>query len=79
MNKYRFYYQSTQIENLFISKKLLIDRINHINSNVKGKTLVLTTTNGTKAIHKAKDHKVITASFINIDIICVRSWFHYKL
>ena len=30
---------------------------------------VLSTTNGTKAIHNAKDHKVITASYLNIDVI----------
>ncbi len=41
----------------------------YINSNVKGKILALTTTNGTKAIHLAKEHKVITASFINIDAV----------
>ncbi|MEC7646330.1 MAG: 2-phosphosulfolactate phosphatase [Bacteroidota bacterium] len=41
----------------------------YINSDVKGKTLVLTTTNGTKAIHLAKGHKVITASFVNIDAV----------
>ena len=41
----------------------------YINSDVKGKILVLTTTNGTKAIHLAKEHKVITASFINIDAV----------
>ena len=41
----------------------------YINSGIKGKTLVLTTTNGTKAIHLAKKHKVITASFINIDAV----------
>jgi len=41
----------------------------YINSDVKGKTLALTTTNGTKAIHLAKEHKVITASFINIDVV----------
>jgi 2-phosphosulfolactate phosphatase len=41
----------------------------YINSDVKGKTLALTTTNGTKAIHLAKEHKVITASFINIDAV----------
>ena len=38
----------------------------YINSEVKGKTLVLTTTNGTKAIYNARKHKVITASYINI-------------
>ena len=41
----------------------------YINADVKGKTLVLTTTNGTRAIHLAKDHKVITASFLNIDAV----------
>lgn len=41
----------------------------YINSDVKGKILALTTTNGTKAIHLAKDHKVITASFVNIDAV----------
>jgi 2-phosphosulfolactate phosphatase len=41
----------------------------YINSDLKGKILALTTTNGTKAIHLAKDHKVITASFINIDAV----------
>ena len=41
----------------------------YINTNVTGKILVLTTTNGTKAIHNAKNHKVITASYLNIDAI----------
>ena len=41
----------------------------YIDSDVTGKTLVLTTTNGTKAIHLAKEHKVITASFLNIDAV----------
>ncbi len=41
----------------------------YINANIAGKTLVLTTTNGTKAIYKAKDHKVITASYINIQAV----------
>ena len=41
----------------------------YINANINGKTLVLTTTNGTKAIHLAKNHKVITASFLNIDAV----------
>tara|TARA_B100001250_G_scaffold408710_1_gene431602 strand:+ start:479 stop:1201 length:723 start_codon:yes stop_codon:yes gene_type:complete len=41
----------------------------YINTNVKGKILALTTTNGTKAIHLAKEHKVITASFVNIDAV----------
>ena len=41
----------------------------YINADVEGKILVLTTTNGTKAINNAKDHKVITASYINIDAV----------
>jgi len=41
----------------------------YINSDVKGKILVLTTTNGTKAIHNAREHKVITASYINIESV----------
>ena len=41
----------------------------YINADVEGKILVLTTTNGTKAINNAKDHKVITASYINIDTV----------
>ena len=41
----------------------------YMNSTIKGKNLVLTTTNGTKAINMAQDHKVITASFININAI----------
>ena len=41
----------------------------YINADVKGKTLVLTTTNGTKAIYNAREHKVITASYINIEAV----------
>lgn len=41
----------------------------YINSDVDGKTLVLTTTNGTKAINNAKSYKVITASYINLDAV----------
>ena len=41
----------------------------YMNPRMKGKTLVLTTTNGTKAIHLAKKHKVVTASFVNIDAV----------
>ncbi len=37
----------------------------YINQNIKGKTLVLTTTNGTKAIKLAKGNRIITASYIN--------------
>ena len=39
----------------------------YINAEVEGKILILTTTNGTKAINNAKDHKVITASYINLE------------
>ena len=41
----------------------------YINADVKGKTLVLTTTNRTNAILLTKEHKVITASFVNIDAV----------
>jgi len=41
----------------------------YMNSNINGKILVLTTTNGTKAIHLAMEHKVITASFLNINSV----------
>ena len=41
----------------------------YINADVKGKTLVLTTTNGTNAILLAREHKVITASFVNINAV----------
>ena len=41
----------------------------YINADVAGKTLVLTTTNGTKAIYYAKEHKVLTASYINIEAV----------
>ena len=36
---------------------------------VEGKTLVLTTTNGTKAINLAKPNKIITVSYINFEAI----------
>ena len=41
----------------------------YMNADIVGKTLALTTTNGTKAIHIAKEHKVITASFVNLDAV----------
>ena len=41
----------------------------YLDADVKGKTLALTTTNGTRAIHLAKEHKVITASFVNLDAV----------
>ena len=37
----------------------------YMKKNITGKTLVLTTTNGTKAINLAKGNKIITASYIN--------------
>jgi 2-phosphosulfolactate phosphatase len=41
----------------------------YMNEKVRDKTLVLTTTNGTKAIHLSKKHEVITASFVNINAV----------
>lgn len=39
-------------------------------TDVKGKTLVMTTTNGTRAINIAKrDHEVVVGSFLNIDAL----------
>jgi len=37
----------------------------YMNDEIKGKTLVLTTTNGTRAINMAKQHVVIISSFVN--------------
>ena len=46
---------------------------NYMGDHVKGKTIVLTTTNGTQAIEAAKDaYKVVIGSFLNIDALC--SW-----
>ncbi|MFI5164251.1 MAG: 2-phosphosulfolactate phosphatase [Bacteroidia bacterium] len=43
----------------------------YMGENVKGKTIVLTTTNGTQAIDVAKDaYKVVIGSFLNIDALC---------
>ncbi len=41
----------------------------YMNDDVKNKTLVLTTTNGTKAIRLSSKHEVISACFINIDAV----------
>ncbi len=42
----------------------------YMNDSIKGKTLVLSTTNGTKAINlAAKTHKVIVGSLINLDAV----------
>lgn len=38
---------------------------------IKGKTLALTTTNGTKLLHMVKDaDTIITGSFLNLDAVC---------
>ena len=43
----------------------------YINKDLSGKTLVITTTNGTKAFHTAKKAKnVVIGSFINLDALC---------
>jgi 2-phosphosulfolactate phosphatase len=45
----------------------------YMGDHIKGKTIVLTTTNGTQAIEAAKDaYKVVIGSFLNIDALC--SW-----
>ena len=41
----------------------------YMNDEVKNKTLVLTTTNGTKAIRLARKHEVIAASFVNLNAV----------
>jgi len=42
----------------------------YMNAKVKGKTIVITTTNGTQAINVAKDaRKIIIGSFLNLDAI----------
>jgi 2-phosphosulfolactate phosphatase len=39
--------------------------------HVRGKTIVLTTTNGTQAIEAAKNaYKVVVGAFVNIDLLC---------
>ncbi|MFN5183225.1 MAG: 2-phosphosulfolactate phosphatase [Bacteroidota bacterium] len=43
----------------------------YMGNHVKGKTIVLTTTNGTQAIEAAKKaHKVAIGSFLNINALC---------
>ncbi len=43
----------------------------YMGEHVKGKTIVLTTTNGTQAIEAAKDaYKVVIGSFLNISALC---------
>ena len=41
----------------------------YMNDEIKEKRLVLTTTNGTRAINLAKNHIVITASFVNLNAV----------
>ena len=42
----------------------------YMNAKVKGKTIAITTTNGTQAITAAKEaHKTIIASFLNLDVV----------
>ena len=41
----------------------------YMNENVKDKTLVLTTTNGTKVLNLVKEFWTITASFVNFDAV----------
>ncbi|MBI4932055.1 MAG: 2-phosphosulfolactate phosphatase [Bacteroidetes bacterium] len=43
----------------------------YMGEHIKGKTIVLTTTNGTQAIEAAKDaYKIVIGSFLNIDALC---------
>lgn len=43
----------------------------YTSEKVKGKTIVLTTTNGTRAIHEAKNaHQIAVGSFLNLDALC---------
>lgn len=44
----------------------------YIGDKVKGKTIVLTTTNGTKALHMAREqaHQVVIGSFLNLKSLC---------
>jgi 2-phosphosulfolactate phosphatase len=45
---------------------------------VAGKTIVLTTTNGTKALHLAREraHQVVIGSFLNLEALC--SWLRLQ-
>ena len=43
---------------------------NYMGEHIKGKTIALTTTNGTQAIEAARDsYKVVIGSFLNLDIL----------
>lgn len=47
----------------------------YMSEQVKGKTIVISTTNGTQAIEAAKDaYKVVIGSFLNITSLC--EWLH---
>lgn len=42
----------------------------YMSAKLKGKTIVITTTNGTQAIHAARDaYKVVVGSFLNLDSV----------
>jgi len=43
----------------------------YMTEQIKGKTIVISTTNGTQAIEAAKNaHKVVIGSFVNITVLC---------
>jgi 2-phosphosulfolactate phosphatase len=45
--------------------------LTYMNNNLKGETLVLTTTNGTRAINTAKEsQQLFIGSFLNLDALC---------
>lgn len=49
----------------------------YMGKHVSGKTIALTTTNGTQAIHSARDsYKVVIGSFLNIDVLC--NWLNQQ-
>ncbi len=45
-----------------------------MNDDLKGKTVVLTTTNGTQAINRAKDKQVVIGCLNNLTLLC--QWLH---
>lgn len=44
----------------------------YVTEKIAGKTVVLTTTNGTKALHMAREraHQVVIGSFLNLQVLC---------
>ena len=49
----------------------------YMGEHVKGKTIALTTTNGTQAIYAAREsYKVVIGSFLNIDVLC--NWLNQQ-